>query len=85
MNNWLYLDNEKDLLNCLFDMERFEEIAMLVYKYNYETWHFSNEQFVKVIKKNELELILFFLKRRECRRVLDESEIQTIIVKQYIL
>jgi len=66
-------------------MERFEEISMLVHKYNYDTWHFSNDHFVKIIKKNELELILFFLKRRECRTVLDEYDIQTIIVKNYIL
>lgn len=85
MNNWDYLETEKELLNCLFAMERFEEIALLIHKYKPDTWHFSNEQFIKVIREHELELILFFLKRRECRRILDELEIQTIIVKEYIL
>jgi len=66
-------------------MERFEEIALLIHKYKSDTWSFSNEQFMKVIKKYELELILFFLKRRECRRILDEFVIQIIIVKEYIL
>jgi len=73
------------LLNCLFQLERFEEIALLIHKYKQDTWHFSNDQFIKVIKKNELELILFFLKIRECRNVLDEYDIQLIIVKEYIL
>ena len=66
-------------------MERFEEIALLIHKYKPDTWDFLNEQFIKIIRKHELELILFFLKRRECRRVLGEIEIQTIIVKEYIL
>jgi len=85
MNNWDHLETEKGLLNCLFAMERFEEIALLIHKYKPDTWRFSNEQFLKVIRKHELELILFFLKIWECRRILDELEVQIIIVKRYIL
>jgi hypothetical protein len=37
-----------------------------------------------VIEKEELDLILFFLKKRECSVVLDDQRIQKKIVETYM-
>lgn len=78
------MENERELLSCLFRMNRFEEISILIHKYKPDTWPFHIEQFKIVIEQEELELILFFLKRRECRRLLDDQYIQKKIVQKYL-
>jgi len=49
-----------------------------------DEWTFKKQQFKMVIEKEELDLISFFLKKRECRVVLDDQRIQRKIVETYM-
>lgn len=78
------MDNDKELLSCLFHLKCFEEISILIHNHRNEDWPFKKEQFKMVIEQEELDLILFFLRRRECRVVLEEHHIQKRIVNTYL-
>lgn len=65
-------------------MNKFEEVSILIHKNKLDVWPFNNEQFKIVIEQEELELILFFLRRRECRRILENPYIQKQIVQKYL-
>ena len=65
-------------------MNKFEEVSILIHKNKLDVWPFNIEQFKIVIEQEELELILFFLRRRECRRILDNPYIQKQIVQKYL-
>jgi len=68
----------------LFQLECFEEISILINNHKNEDWPYKKEQFISVIKQEQLDLIFFFLKRRECREVLFHHEIQKVIVDKYL-
>ncbi len=51
---------------------------------NISSWSFTKDQFKIVIKLEQIDLILYFLKMRECRVVLEEFEVQEIIVEKYM-
>jgi hypothetical protein len=82
---WKYLEYDKDLLTTLFTNQCFNDVYSLMWKKNSHAWSFTKEQFRIVINDGEqLDLILYFLKIRECRLVLDEHAIQKKIVKVYM-
>jgi hypothetical protein len=68
----------------MFQMNKFEEISILIHKHKEDTWVFTVSQFKTIIEKEELELILIYLKKRECRRILDTHSIQKKIVQRYL-
>ena len=68
----------------MFKMNKFEEISILIHKHKEDTWSFSVSQFKIIIEQEELELILFYLKRRDCRSILDTHSIQKKVVQRYL-
>jgi hypothetical protein len=82
---WKYLEFDKELLTTLFTNLCFNEVYALMWKKTRNTWTFTKEQFKIVINNGEqMDLILYFLKIRECRLVLDEFDVQKKIVKYYM-
>ena len=47
-------------------------------------WKFSKDDFKDVIIKEQLELSLYLLKKKELREVLNDHEIQLYIIHNYI-
>ena len=72
-----------ELLNTLFNVGCFDEISILLYR-KPNHWPLLKEQFEKVIIGERLDLIIYFIKIRECRVVLDYPEIQKIIASKYM-
>jgi hypothetical protein len=82
---WKYLEYDMDLLTTLFTNLCFNEIYTLMWKKTNHSWTFTKDQFRIVINNGEqMDLILYFLKLRECRLVLDEADVQRKIVKYYL-
>lgn len=82
---WNNLDKDKDFLQTLFDKKCFDEISYLLYSERYRnSWERTKEQFKTVILNHELDLILYFLKFRECRTILEDKDIQMCIAHDYM-
>ena len=83
--NWKYLEKDVDLMQKLFDKKCFDEVSFLIYKKKYTNkWKITKEQFLVVIENEELDLILFFLKIRHCRVILEDHSVQKLIVEKYM-
>lgn len=83
ITSWKHLDADKNLIEKLFLLNKFEEINILIWKREYN-WVLTNEHFKKVIEAKESDLILYFLKISDCRIELNNHSIQKIIVSNYI-
>lgn len=83
ITSWKYLDADKELIEKLFLLNKFEEINILLWKKEYN-WDLKKEHFKKVIEANECDLILYFLKISHCRVELNDHKIQKMIVSNYI-
>lgn len=81
---WEHLDNDSDFLQKLFDNLCFDEISILIYSRRKLKWPLTKDMFRSTITHNELDLLLFFLKIKECRIILDYIEIQKLIVEKYM-
>lgn len=83
--NWRFLEKDDQLLEKLFLKKCFDEISALLFKKKMmNKWNLNPNQFKIVIEHEEFDLILFFLKIKHCRKILDEHTIQSVIVKKYI-
>lgn len=80
---WENIDRDKSFIDTLFQYDCFEQISELIFKWPGEKFA-NNEYFKKVIYKIQTELILFYLKRRECRLILTDHSLQEFIVKEYM-
>ena len=80
---WDNIDRDKTFIDTLFQYECFEQISTLI-----SIWpgdKFANPDYFKiVILKMQTELILFYLKRRDCRHILIDKTLQEFIVKEYM-
>ena len=82
---WKFIDKDKDLLQKLFDYKCFEEITLLIYKYKKKfKWSLTREMFKTIILKEELDLLIFFIKIKDCRIILEDQSIQKLIIDKYI-
>ena len=80
---WENIERDKTFIDTLFQYECFDQISVLISKWPGEK--FANpEYFRKVIYKIQTELILFYLKRRECKLILTDHSLQEYIVKEYM-
>jgi hypothetical protein len=83
--NWKYLEKDKQLLEKLFQKKCFDEIANLIFKKKIvNIWNLNEIQFKIVVEHEEYDLIIFFLKIKHCRKLLNEHVIQSLIVNKYI-
>lgn len=83
VSTWTYLEKDEKLLETLFDVRCFDEISTLIFR-NPGVWKFTKNQFETLIEEGELDLILYYVKLRECRLILDDYENQKKIVNKYI-
>ena len=82
--SWENIDKDNSFIDALFQYNCFEQISTLVSKWPAEK--FSNPDFFKIaIHKKQTELILFYLTRKETRKILLERSIQEHIVKEYTI
>ncbi len=83
--DWKHLEKDNQLLEKLFQKKCFDEISNLIFKKKLiNKWNINQNQFKLVIEHEEFDLILFFLKIKHCRKLLDEHSIQSKIVNKYI-
>ena len=83
--DWKGIDKDQNMFQVLFDKKCFDEIGSLIYKHQkVDQWKITDDQFRIVIENEELELILFFLRRKECRIILTDSKIQKLVLEKYI-
>ena len=80
---WKNIEKDYSFIDSLFQNNCFEQIGILLTKWPHERLS-KPDYFRTVIFQGECELILFFLKRSDCRYILTEPSIQEIIVKEYI-
>jgi hypothetical protein len=82
---WKFLESDKELLTTLFNNNCFDDVYNLIWKNKNFNLSFTKEQFKIVINDGEqLDLILYFLKSRDCRVILDDIDVQRNIVKNYM-
>ena len=79
---WKDIQNDPTLINSLFQYNCFEQISLLT-SILPEDLFSKPDYFRTVIYKKVPELILYFVRKTECRHVLAESKIQEFIVKEY--
>ena len=79
---WKNIQNDPTLINSLFQYNCFEQISLLT-SILPEDLFSKPDYFRTVIYKKVPELILYFVRKTECRHVLAESKIQEYIVKEY--
>ncbi len=83
--DWKFIDKDSELLQRLFDHRRFDEISLLIFKHKKGIkWNLTREMFKIVIDNEELELIIYFLRIKDCRVILEDHSIQKKIVEKYI-
>lgn len=83
INEWKYIEYDEELLNNLFENLCFDEISTLIWKKRLP-WNFTKEHFKLAIEHDQFELILHFIRLRDCRSVLNEKPYQKKIVDQYM-
>ena len=79
---WKDIQNDPTLINSLFQYNCFEQISLLT-SILPEDLFSKPDYFRTVIYKKVPELIVYFVRKTECRHVLAESKIQEFIVKEY--
>ena len=84
ITTWKYIENDKDIIEKLFEKERFDEISHLIWKNKANKWEIYDNHFRVIIYKYQLELISYFLTLSQCRIILNEYSIQNYIVENYI-
>ena len=83
ITKWKNIMKDETFLSSLFNNNCFETLCLLIEKWPNE--FFLNKNYFKIsIEKQQKELILFFLKFRECREILIENSIQKFIVDNYL-
>ena len=82
---WKNIEKDKTLIDSLFKNNCFEQISNLIFNQKIPEIYFLKENYFKeVIKKQECELILYYLHKREMRIILTDKFIQKIIVVNYV-
>ena len=79
---WKNIEKDSTFIDSLFQYNCFEQISTLVYMWPGE-FFLKPEYFRAVILKKEIELIIYFLHKRELRHVLSDHSIQEFIVNEY--
>ena len=83
ITKWKNIMKDDSFLSSLFNYNCFETLCLLIEKWPKE--FFINKNYFKIsIEKKQKELILFFIKFRECREILIEHSIQKFIVENYL-
>ena len=81
---WKYIENDRNLLNTLFDCGMYDLVSTLIFRKKHIYYKFTEAQFEDVIRRAECDLILHFLKLTDLRYILDKKEIQHKIVYDYM-
>jgi hypothetical protein len=80
---WKNIEKDPTFIQSLFEFSCFDQISYVLNRFPQDQIA-RPEYFRKVITEKESELILFFIKKQNCRAVLSEPAIQELIVRQYI-
>jgi hypothetical protein len=83
ISNWNFIEKDRNLLATLFEVHCFDDISTLIYRIP-GRWEFTKEQFSVLIEEGELDLILYYVRIRECRVILENPENQKKIINNYI-
>jgi hypothetical protein len=83
ISNWKLIEYDPEILKTLFENEYFDDFATLIRRFP-DQWKFNTDHLKTAIYKGQLDLILFFLTKRECRAILNEESIQKVIVRDYM-
>ena len=78
------MEHDQNLLSVLFQKNCFEEISNLIWKKKIYNWNFTKEHFKFIIEQEQIDLILYFVKIRDCRVILEDYGIQNRIVNKYM-
>ena len=82
---WKNIEKDRNLIDSLFKNNCFEQISYLIFNQKIpENYFLKTEYFKEIIKKQECELILYYLHKREMRIILTDKFIQKNIVFNYI-